>query len=133
MRLPPDADQWWVFDPEMDREHYVCRLLEGYSNTPTAAGRVRPQDRTLAAHLFRQKVPFAAVDAAFTLAAARRVFRDPGLAPLAPIGSLNYFLPVIREILDTPIDPGHIGWLDWKLRHADEILRRDFADGDARR
>lgn len=125
MRLPPDADEWWTFDPEMGREQYVCRVLEAYQNTPTAAGRVRPQDRNLAAHLFYQKVPFSAVDAAFVLAAARRTFRHPNLAPLAPIGSLNYFLPVIREILETPIDPGHIGWLDWKLRHADEILRVD--------
>ena len=96
-------------------------MLEAYSNTPTVADRRRPQDRSLAAHLFHQKVRYSAVDAAFILAAARRVFRDPRLAPLAPIGSLHYFLPVIREILDTPIDPGHIGWLDWKLRHADEI------------
>ena len=129
MKLPPDADEWWVFEPEMEREQYVCQVLEAYLKTPTVAGRMRPQDRSLAAHLFRQRVPFAAIEAAFILAAARRVFRDPRRPPLDPIGSLKYFMPVIREILRTPIDPGHIGWLEWKLHHADEIL----AEGGDRR
>ncbi|MCP4546579.1 MAG: hypothetical protein GY835_08960 [bacterium] len=119
MRLPPDADTWWVVDPAMDRERYVRRLLDLYRETPTTCGTVHPRDRQLLEHLFRRGVPFTAVEAAFLLAAARRVYRDPRLDPLPPIRSLKYFLPIIREILDTPVDPGEIGFLEWKLRNVE--------------
>jgi len=119
MRLPPDADTWWVVDPSIDREQYVRRLLKLYRETPTTCSEVHPQDREILDRLFHEGVPFAAVEAAFLLAAARRVYRDPRRAPLSPIRSLKYFLPVIREILDTPIDPGEIGFLEWKLRNVE--------------
>lgn len=127
MKLPPDADTWWVVDPTIDREQYVRRLLEIYRQTPTTCARVRPEDRHLLERLFHQGVPFTAVEAAFLLAAARRIFRDPSRSALSPIHSLNYFLPVIREILTKPIDPGYIGFLEWKLENAGEIPRRDLA------
>ena len=134
MRLPIDADTWWVADPAIDREQYVRRLLELYRQTPTTCALVRPEDRDFLEGLFRQGVPFTAVEAAFLLAAARRVFRDPSRAPLSPIRSLRYFLPVIREILTEPVDPGYIGFLEWKLKNAGQIPRRDLAshaDADA--
>ena len=123
MKLPPDADTWWVKDPAIDREQYVRRLLQLYRQTPTTCGEVHPQDRQLLEQLFHEDVPFAAVEAAFLLAAARRVYRDPHRAPLPPIHSLKYFLPVIREILDTPMDPGEIGYLEWKLRNVEPPTR----------
>lgn len=119
MRLPPDADTWWVKDPTMDREQYVRQLLRLYRETPTTCGEVSARDRQLLERLFHEGVPFVAVEAAFLLAAARRVYRDPRRPPLPPIRSLKYFLPVIREILDTPIDPGEIGFLEWKLRNVE--------------
>jgi hypothetical protein len=119
MRLPPDADTWWVKDPSIDRKHYVRRLLQLYRETPTTCGDVSARDHQLLERLFLEGVPFAAVEAAFLLAAARRVYRDPRRAPLSPIRSLKYFLPVIREILDTPIDPAEIGFLEWKLRNVE--------------
>ena len=108
---PPD----WVFDPDLDREQYVQRVLDGYRRTPTAAGNIRPADRRLAVHLFHRGVPLSMVEAAFSLAAARRLFRHPEAPPLAPIRSLHYFLPVIDEIRCAPIDPGYIRFLEWKL------------------
>ena len=119
MKLPPDADTWWVVDPSIDRQQYIRRLLELYRETPTTCGGVYPRDRQLLERLFHEGVPFAAVEAAFLLAAARRVYRDPRRTPLAPIRSLKYFLPVVREILDTPIDPGEIGFLEWKLHNVE--------------
>jgi len=115
-KLPVDADQWWSFDPTMDLQLYVHQTLEGYRTTPTACGRIRPADRDLALRLYQQKIPLTAVEGAFILAAARRSFRDPARPPLSPIGSLNYFLPIIREILDEPVDPGEISYLWFKLQ-----------------
>ena len=116
MRLPADVDEWWVFDPTMGRERYVRQTLEGYRTTPTACGRVGRADHDLAVSLYQRAIPFTAVEGAFILAAARRASRDPQRHPLAPIGSLRYFLPIIREILDKPVDPGEISYLWLKMQ-----------------
>ena len=110
MRLPADADEWWVFDATMNRQQYLHQTLEGYCATPTASGRVSPADRDLAVRLYQEKIPLTAVEGAFILAAARRTYRR-GPHPLAPIRSLRYFLPIIREILAQPVDPGHVSYL----------------------
>lgn len=110
MRLPADADEWWVFDDAMDREQYVRQTLEGYCATPTACGQVRPADRDLAVRLYQERIPFNAVEGAFILAAARRTYR-PSRHPLPPIRSLRYFLPIVREILAKPVDPGQVSYL----------------------
>lgn len=115
MRLPVDADEWWVFDAAMDREQYVRQTLDAYRATPTACGQVRPADHDLAVRLYQEKVPFTAVEGAFILAAARRTYRT-GRLPLPPIGSLRYFLPIIREILSKPVDPGDVSYLWLKLQ-----------------
>ena len=116
MRLPVDADQWWVFDPAMEREQYVRETLEQYRATPTTCGRVHSHDRSLALSLYQQRIPFTVVEGAFVLAAARRSQRDPTRLPLAPIHSLRYFKPIIREILETPVDPGDISYLWHKMQ-----------------
>ncbi len=116
MILPVDANEWWVFDPNMDREQYVRQTLEEYRTTPTACGQVRRADHDLAVRLYQKMVPFTAVEGAFVLATARRTSRDPQRQPLAPIGSLRYYLPIIREILDKPVDPGDISYLWLKMQ-----------------
>ena len=105
----------WVFDPDLGAEQYVQQLLDAYRRTPTTAGRVRPADRHLAVQLFRRGVPLSMVLAAFSLAASRRLFRDPDAAPLHPIQSLHYFLPVLDEIRYEPIGPDYIRHIEWKL------------------
>jgi hypothetical protein len=116
MRLPQDVDEWWVFDPEMQPDQYVRLTLEAYRTTPTVCPRGRQDDHHLALRLYQQRIPFTAVEGAFVLAAARRTDRHPARPPLAPIGSLRYFLPILREILDTPIDPADISYLWLKMQ-----------------
>lgn len=117
-----DPSTWWVFDPGIEENLYVRRVLEAYSTTPTAAGRLRREDRSLAVRLYRERVPLSALLAAFSLAALRRIFRDLDATPLPLIRSLHYFLPVVDEIRNTPIDPGYIAYAVNKVRNADEIL-----------
>lgn len=114
-QLPVDVDEWWVFDIGMDREQYVHQTLEGYRTTPTAWGQVRWADRELAGRLYDQEVPFTAVEGAFILAAARRTCRT-ARQPLSPIRSLRYFLPIIAEILNKPVDPGEVSYLWLKMQ-----------------
>jgi hypothetical protein len=49
------------------------------------------------------------------LASARRLFRDPTSAPLQPIRSLHYFLPVIKEVSAGPLSPDYVKYLRLKL------------------
>jgi hypothetical protein len=113
--LPADADQWWVFDPTMECEQYIHQTLEEYRATPTACGQVRRADRELALRLYQDRIPLTAVEGAFVLAAARRTQRDPTKPALTPIQSLRYFQPIIREILETPVDPGDISYIWHKM------------------
>jgi hypothetical protein len=97
------------------RETYVRRLLERYRQTPGTLGRIRSEDRVLAAELHRRGVPLEHVEAAFNLAAARRIFREADAMPLQPIRSLHYFLPVLEEIQTANIDPGYLAYVEHKL------------------
>lgn len=112
------------FDPEISRDGYVRRVLESYRRTPSTAGKVRPADRRLAAQLYEGRVPLEAIQAAFDLAAARRIFRDFKAPPLAPIQSLHYFLPVLDEIRRRPFDPEYFEYLAGKVKNADAELEK---------
>ena len=113
-------------DPEITaatqaRENYVRQVLDRYRRTPGTCGRVRREDRRLAAQLHRRGVSSAVVTAAFALAASRRHRREPGLPPLPPIRSLHYFLPVIEELLAGPHDPDYLRYLESKLERSDDL------------
>ncbi len=126
MSHEPDSDPatWWVFDPGVEENLYVRQVLEAYVTTPTTARRIRREDRRLAVQLYRQQVPLSAVLAALILAAGRRIFRDFDATPLAPIRSLHYFLPVVDEICNTPMDPGYIDYAAYQVQNADQILEQ---------
>ena len=78
---------WWHFERALDRRQYVQRLLDGYRHTPTCAGNVRREDRRLAHRLYDQRIPLPLVEAAFSLAAMRRLYRPLEAPPLAPVRS----------------------------------------------
>lgn len=100
-------------DTRQDR--YVREVLTLYRQTPGTRGRATTADRRLAEELHRQAVPAELVRAALLLATARRAFRAPDAPPLQAINSLHYFLPVIREIQQQPLDPAYILYLEARL------------------
>jgi hypothetical protein len=104
---------------ERDEDQYVRTVLERYRTTPTTAGGVRRADRQLAVQLYHRGVPLTLVEAAFTLAATRRIFRPHDAPRLNPVRSLHYFLPIIDELLREPPDPEYIRCLEWRLQHLD--------------
>lgn len=85
----------------MTEQDYVASVLEAYVGLPDTACRPRRGDRTLAHQLFTEGVPVDVVLDALLLAHARRHL-NPASPPM-PVRSLNYFLPVIREL--APLDP----------------------------
>ena len=102
----------------MEQYEYVRRLLDAYRVTPGTCGAVRRPDRVLAAQLHQRGVPLAAVENAFVLAAARRLIRPAGAAPLETIRSLAYFSPVIEEVLQLQVSQEYFQHLRHKLQRA---------------
>ena len=100
----------------MEQRDYVCRLLDAYRATPGTCGAVRRPDRVLAVQLHQRGVPLEAVENAFVLAAARRLIRPAGAAPLAAIRSLAYFVPVIEEVQQLQVGQEYFRHLRNKLQ-----------------
>jgi hypothetical protein len=98
-----------------EADRYVEQLLELYLSLPETPARTSRADRRLAYQLQQQQMPLAMIEAAFLLASARRLFRDSALAPLGPIRSLHYFLPVIEEISANGLAPEYVQYLRSKL------------------
>lgn len=102
----------------MEQRDYVCRLLDAYCATPGTCGVARRADRVLAAQLHERAVPIEAVENAFVLAAARRLIRPVGAAPLRAIRSLAYFVPVIEEVRQLKVGQEYFQHLRCKLQRA---------------
>jgi hypothetical protein len=96
---------------------YVKKAIALYCATPGTLGRPRPADRRLAAELYARGISLSSIEQAFILAASRRSFRALDAPPLAPIRSLHYFLPLIEEVLNRPLDPAYVEYLKSKLNN----------------
>jgi hypothetical protein len=100
----------------LSRDSYIMQALELYRCVPGTLGRIRREDRLLAADLHDRGIPLSTLEAAFVLAAARRCFRSPNAHPLAPIRSMHYFLPVIEEVLDNLPAADYLAYLKSKIK-----------------
>ena len=98
-----------------DQSHYQETLLKLYLGLPETPSQAIPSDIRLAYDLYQRRITLETVEAALLLASVRPLFRDPSLPTLPPIRSLNYFLPVIREISANPLPQGYLRYLRYKL------------------
>jgi len=105
-------------------DRYVEQLLALYLSLPETPSRTSRADRCLAYQLHQQQTPLPIIEAAFLLASARRLFRDPALPPLGPIRSLHYFLPIIEEVSANGLAPEYLQYLRGKLT-SHPVQRRD--------
>ena len=102
-------------EPDCDRQEFTKSLIRLYLSlpeTPQRAGRI---DWILANHLFDRKIPIETIKQAMMLASVRRLARPPEMPRLAPIRSLNYFVPVIEELLEQPLPDGYAEYLERKV------------------
>jgi hypothetical protein len=97
------------------QEEYVRQVLEAYRKTPGTMGTVRRADRLLAAQLYQRGLSLKVIANALVLAATRRLIRPSDAPPLGTIRSLAYFLPVIEEVLASPVNPDYFEYLRYKL------------------
>ena len=102
----------------MEQRDYVRRLLDAYRMTPGTCGVVRGAGRVLATQLHERGVSLETVENALVLAAARRLIRPAGAAPLGTIRSLAYFSPVIEEVLQLHVSQEYFQHLRHKLQRA---------------
>jgi hypothetical protein len=79
---------------------------------------VRLNDRLLAAALYDRGVDIVIVENALLLAASRRIFRGPNAAPLQPIRSLHYLIPVIDEVRHLHVSEDYFRYLRFRLDRA---------------
>jgi hypothetical protein len=91
------------------RAAYVNAVLARYRSASGALGHVRKADVRLARGLYDRGVALRVIEDAITVALCRRLVRTA--APLEPVRSLHYFLPVIDEILAATLDPDYIVYL----------------------
>ena len=98
-----------------EEDLYVEKVLALYLRLPETPSRTSRDDRRLAQQLCRQQTALEIVEAAFLLATARRLLRDPALPALGPIRSLHYFLPVIEEASANELSPEYLQYLRRKL------------------
>ena len=89
-----------------DLETYRQTLLNLYLRLPDTSCRVSRHDGRLVQQLWERHIPLTTVETAFLLASVRRAARRPDAIPLGPVRSLHYFLPVIEELLHTPLHHG---------------------------
>ena len=87
-------------------ETYRQALVDLYLRLPDTPRRLSRHDLRLVQQLWERRIPLTTVETAFLLASARRAARPPHALPLGPIRSLHYFLPVIEELLHTPLRQG---------------------------
>ena len=99
----------------LDRDSYTSALLLSYLALPDTPSRSRPPDRALAHQLYVRQIPLQIIQQALLLATARRCLRPPDAPSLQPIRSLYYFVPVIQELLHTPLPAGYSQYLRRKL------------------
>ena len=102
-------------DLRLNQQQYVRQVLDCYRRTPGTVGYARPADRRMAIELYKRRIPLSVVKAALILATARRILRPPESPALATVRSIHYFLPVIDEILETPLSLDYVRYLRGKI------------------
>ena len=89
-----------------ERETYRQAMIALYLRLPDTPRRLSRSDLRLLDQLWQRQIPLKLIETAFLLASVRRATRRPDAIPLGPIRSLHYFLPVIQELLHTPLSYG---------------------------
>ena len=109
-----------------DLETYRQTLLDLYLRLPDTTCRASRHDMRLVQQLWEREIPLTVIETAFLLASVRLAARPPDAISLEPIRSLHYFLPVIAELLHTPLGHGdsYLAYLRAKVLFAPTLRAR---------
>jgi hypothetical protein len=114
-----------------DWEAYCQTLVDLYLHLPDTPRRLSRHDLRLVHQLWERQIPLTTIETAFLLASVRRAARSPDAVPLGPIRSLHYFLPVIEELLQTPLRYGdtYLAYLRSKVALRPDATRASSGTG----
>jgi hypothetical protein len=90
---------------------YVETIRRWYLDVECTASRFGAQDRTKAVEFQSRGIPLEVIEAALLLGAARKYVSWLNGTARAPIGSLEYFEPLVAEIQDQPMTETYRGYL----------------------
>ncbi len=102
-------------ETDSDRKEFTGSVIRIYLSLPETPQRAARIDWILANHLFDRKIGIATIQNALILGSVRRLARSPEMPTLGPIRSLNYFVPIIEELLEQPLPAGYGEYLQRKL------------------
>lgn len=110
-------------------ETYRQTLIDLYLHLPNAPRRLSRFDLHLIRQLWERHIPLTTVESAFLLALSRRAARRPDAMPLGPIRSLHYFLPLIEELLASPVPQSYLIYLRSKVPLQPATGKTDIGTG----
>ena len=113
---------------------YASAVIALYLEQPQTPMRASQADHALALRLDKDGVRLETIEAALLLGSLRRLLRPKDAAPLSPIRSLAYFLPVIEELVQNPSPGNYLDYLRLKLQQATRARggagqKTTFSDG----
>ncbi len=116
----------------IDLDGYLEAVLSTYTDMPETPMETTASDRKTARGLLKRGVPLRTVQTALVLASVRRLGRPPEYPRLQPVRSLAYFLPIIEELLESPVPDDYGSYLRAKLKQleAGKIKRAQPPTGD---
>ena len=114
----------------MQRRAYVQAVLAAFLKLPDTPTRSRPPDRRLASQFHDRNIPLPTVKDALLLASARRLLRPKEAPRLVSVRSLYYFIPVIEELIETPLPKGYSRYLERKITAFSTHCRQDSPPAD---
>ena len=100
---------------------YVERIRRWYLDAQCTASRFSPADRAKAVEFQSRGIPLELLEAALLLGAARKYVSWLNGGARAPIGSLEYFEPLVTEIQDQPISQTYREYL---RRRTDQLAHQ---------
>jgi hypothetical protein len=98
-----------------DLTTYRQAILDIYLRLPDTPRHISRCDLSLVNQLWERNVSLDTLEMALLLATARRAQRPPDAMPLGPVRSLHYYIPVIEELIQTPLSQGQ-AYLDYLRR-----------------
>lgn len=100
----------------IEPECYLEAVLSTYAEMPETPMKTTAGDRKTARGLLERRVPLHTVQTALVLGSVRRLARPPEYPRLQPVRSLAYFLPIIEELLESPVPNDYGFYLRAKLK-----------------
>lgn len=109
---------------QTDGDSYVSSVLVLYTALHETPDRPRPADRRLAENWYNRGITLQTVESALLLGQLRRLGRPADYPKLQPIRSLYYFVPLIDEVLASPVEPDYMSYIRMTLKRLESRVSR---------